>query len=295
MAKKPDLSIIIVNYKTKALLKQCLDSIFNYEIIVVDNDSRDGSAEMVEKEFPKVELIKNKENLGFAKGNNQALRRAQSKYILFLNSDTIVPKETIPELLSYLEKHPKIGVVTPRLELRDGKIDLDSHRGFPQPWAAFCYFTGLEKLFPGSKTFGQYHQTWKELNTVHEIDSCCGAFLLTRKKILEKIGGFDESYFFYGEDLDLCFRIKQKDWKIVYYPKVKAIHYKGASSGLRKESRDVSQVDRKTRLKAVQASIEAMEIFYDKFYKNKYPLWVTFFVKLGIQIKKISRHFEYSN
>lgn len=290
--KKFDLSIIIVNYNTKALLKQCLESIFNYKVIVVDNGSGDGSAEMVKKDFSKVKLIVNKKNLGFAKANNQALQQAQSEYVLFLNSDTIVPKETIPKLLSYLEKHPEVGVVTPKLELRSGEIDPDCHRGFPQPWAAFCYFSGLEKLFPKSKFFGQYHQTWKNLNVVHEIDSCCGAFMLARKKILDEVGGFDESYFFYGEDLDLCYRIKQKGWKIIYYPKAKAIHYKGVSSGLRKETRDVSKVDKKTKVKVAKASVEAMEIFYDKFYKNKYPLLITLFVKLGIRLQKAVRLFK---
>lgn len=296
MAKKLDLSIIIVNYNTKVLLRQCLRSLMsNFEIIVVDNGSKDGSPEMVEKEFPKAKLIKNKENLGFANGNNQALRRAQGKYILFLNSDTVVPKKTIASLLSYLDEHPRVGVVTPRLELRNGKVDLDCHRGFPTPWASFCYFTGLEKLFPRSRLFGRYHQTWKDLFTIHEMDACCGAFLLTRKKVLKEVGGFDESYFFYGEDLDLCFRIKQKGWKIVYHPKLSAIHYKGTSSGLREETRDISQVDRETRLKVARASTEAMRIFYNKFYREKYPFWVTSFVLLGIKIKSFSRTLATSN
>lgn len=294
MAKKIELSIIIINYKTKALLRQCLRSLFeqkkevmqNWEIIVVDNHSSDGSVEMVSKKFPQVELIKNKKNLGYAKANNQAIKTSEGKYILFLNSDTIVPNKTIPELLTYLEKNPSIGVVTPKLKLRGGSLDPDCHRGFPTPWAAFCFFSGLEKMLKKRKFFGQYHQTWKNLNKIHEIDACCGAFLLTRKKILEEEGFFDESYFFYGEDLDLCYRIKQKGWKIVYYPRVIAIHYKGASSNLRKESRDVANLNRPVRIKVAKASAQAMEIFYDKFYKNKYPFFVTIFVKLGIKIKR---------
>lgn len=293
--KKVRLSIIIVNYNTKDLLKQCLKSVIGYEIIVVDNASTDGSVEMVEKEFPQVRLVKNKKNLGFAKANNQGLRLVQGEYILFLNSDTVVPKKTIASLLSYLEEHPKVGVVTPRLELRNGKVDLDCHRGFPTPWASFSYFTGLEKLFPRSKIFGQYHQTWKEPETIHEIDACCGAFLLTRKKVLEGVSGFDESYFFYGEDLDLCFRIKQRGWKVVYYPKVKAVHYKGTSSGLRKETRDITQVDRETKLKVTRASTEAMRIFYNKFYREKYPFWLTALILLGIKIKSCLRTLATSN
>ena len=290
--KKIRLSIIIINYNTGALLKQCLESLGHGrwdkgdgEIIMVDNGSTDGSVEWLkqlgvkeknhgqrEKKFPPVHipypisLILNKENLGFAKANNQALKQARGKYILFLNSDTIVPKRTIPELITHLEKNSGVGVVTPKLKLRSGKIDPDCHRGFPTPWAAFCYFTGLEKLIPRSKIFGQYHQTGKDLNAIHEIDACCGAFLLTRKKILEKVGGFDESYFFYGEDLDFCFRIKQKGWKVIYYPKVSVIHYKGASSNLRKESKDIAKTSRSVRIKVAGASAQAMEIFYNKFY-----------------------------
>lgn len=299
MKKKVDLSIIIVNYNTKSLLKQCLDSLLkSSEIIVVDNGSTDGSPQLVNsltRNKKIIKLIANKKNLGYAKANNQALQLARGKYILFLNSDTLVPQKTITTLLNYLEKHPRVGVVTPRLELRSGKVDLDCHRGFPTPWASFCYFTGLEKLFPKSRFFGRYHQTWKKPETIHEIDACCGAFLLARKKVLEEIGGFDESYFFYGEDLDLCFRIKQKGWKIVYHPKLSAIHYKGTSSGLREETRDISQVDRETRLKVARASTEAMRIFYNKFYREKYPFWVTSFVLLGIKIKSFLRTLATSN
>jgi GT2 family glycosyltransferase len=304
VTKKVKLSIIIVNYNTKTLLRQCLDSLMengkpasrqgrwqvaNSEIIVVDNGSTDGSTDMVKKRFPRVKLTKNKKNLGYAKANNQAIEKSKGKYILFLNSDTVVPRETIPKLLVYLENNPSVGVVTPKLKLRGGRLDPDCHRGFPTPWAAFCYFTGLEKIFKKRKLFGQYHQTWKNLNKIHEIDACCGAFLLTRKKILEEVGVFDESYFFYGEDLDLCYRIKQKDWKIIYYPRVMAIHYKGASSNLRKETRGVAQLSRPVRIKIAKASALAMGIFYDKFYKDRYPFLVNLLVKSGIKVKENAR------
>lgn len=293
MAKKLDLSIIIVNYNTRDLLRQCLASLpLGVEIIVVDNGSADGSAAMVRKKFPQVRLIANKKNLGYGQANNQGLKKARGKFILFLNSDTVVPKKVIPVLMKYLKTHPRVGVITPKLILRNGKIDPDCHRGFPTPWAAFCYFLGLESFFPGSKIFGQYHQTWKNLKAVHEIDACCGAFLLTRKKILDEIGGFDEKYFFYGEDLDLCYRIRQlakESWSVVYYPKVEVIHYKGASSGLRPESADIARVDKQTRLKVFRSSGEAMEIFYDKFYKDQYPSWLTWLVKLTIKLQKSVR------
>jgi len=275
-----DLSIIIVSFNTRQLLKQCLQSLpANIEIIVVDNNSTDDSSTMVSKEFPMVKLVKNKKNVGFAKANNQGIKISQGKYVLLLNSDTVVPKQTISELIFYLEKNPQAGVITPRLELKNGQLDPACHRGFPTPLAALTYFLGLEKLFYGSNFFGQYHQTWKNLKTIHEINACSGAFLLTRKKILDQINGFDEKYFFYGEDLDLCYRIRQMGYQIIYYPKVKAIHYKGVSS----------QANKQTRKKSAQAAIEAMEIFYNKFYQDKYPRIITLLVILGIKLKKTLR------
>lgn len=289
MTKKLDLSIIIINYNTQGFLRQCLKSLpVAAEIIVVDNASGDGSALMVQKEFSRVKLIRNQENIGFAKANNQALSLSKGEYILFLNPDTVVPQKTIPGLISYLEKHPQVAVTTPALQLRRGQLDMACHRGFPTPWAAFCYFAGLEKLFPKSRIFAQYHQTWQDLKTTHEIDGCCGAFLLTRRCVLDEVGFFDEQYFFYGEDLDLCYRIKQAGFKIIFYPKVKAIHYKGVSSGLRPESHDISQADQATQQQAKQAAMEAMIIFYDKFYRYRYSRLVTLLVKLGIRLQRIS-------
>lgn len=266
----------------------------DYEIIVVDNASRDGSVEMVKKDFPQVKIIANQSNLGFAKANNQGIKIAQGEYILFLNSDTVVPPGTIETLLAYLKNHPLVGVVTPKLILKNGQIDPDCHRGFPTPWSALSYFLGLEKIFPKSKIFSQYHQGYQNSETIHEIHACCGAFLLTRRKILEKIGGWDEDYFFYGEDLDLCYRIKQLGFKVIYYPQVAATHYKGASSGIRRESRQISGADKKTRLNSVAASINAMEIFYKKFYQDKYPHPLTSLVILMIKIKGLLRKLKHS-
>lgn len=303
--KKPNLSIIIVSYNTKDLLRDCLYSLIrsnqlnhplssNYEVIVIDNASTDNSAGMIKKEFPQVKLIQNRANLGYAKANNQALRQAHGEYILFLNPDTIVSPKSLKPLIDYLKTHPQVGVITPRLELKNGQLDPDCHRGFPTPWAALCSFSGLEKLFPQSKLFSQYHQLYKNLKIPHEIDACCGAFLLTRGKIIKKIGGWDETYFFYGEDLDLCYRVKQAGYKIVYYPLVSSIHYKGASSGIRKETRKMTTADKETRLRAAQASIEAMEIFYKKFYLDKYPRIVTWLIILFIKLKGILRKLKYS-
>lgn len=290
--EKPELSIIILSYNTKDLLEQCLESVYQLpgsEIIVVDNASSDDSPEMVRKKFPRVRLICNKENLGFAGGNNTGLRLATGRYILFLNSDTKVKPEAIPGVMKYLEDNPKVGALTAKTLLPSGKMDSDCHRGFPTPWASITYFLGLEKLFPKSRLFDQYHKFYLNLNENHEIDAGAGAFMLIRREVIDKVGQWDENYFFYGEDLDFFFRIKKSGYLTLFYAQPVLTHYKGASSGLRKESRSIAKNSRQNRIKVAKASVQAMEIFYKKFYKGIYPAWLTFIVLLAIKIKGFFR------
>ena len=292
MAKGIDLSIIILNYNTWELLGDCLRSIsktkkgrYMIETIVVDNASQDKSPEMVEKEFGWVKLIRSKTNLGFAAGNNLAVPHALGRYLLFLNSDTVLPDQIFPEIIDFLDRNKKVGALTVRLVLRSGEMDPDCHRGFPTPWASLTYFVGMEKLFPQSRLFGRYHQFYLPQDEIHEIDCGCGAFLMVRKEVIQQVGSWDEDYFFYGEDIDFCFRIKKGNWQIVYYPQAEVIHYKGASSGLRTETSDITKADRPTRLKAAKASSEAMKIFYNKFYRKQYPRILTSIIIFGIQVK----------
>lgn len=273
-----NLSIIILSYNTKEITERCLNSLINslskssklsYEIIVVDNGSNDGSVKEIEKlklKFKNLFLIKNKKNIGYPRGNNQASRIAQGKYILFLNSDVVVDNVDFNELVSYLDKNGNVGVLTVKVNLPNRRIDPASHRGFPTLWNAFCYFSKLEKVFGRTlflnKFFGGYHLTYLNLNSVHEINSPSGAFYLTRKVILNKIGGFDERFFMYGEDLDLSYRIKKLAYKIIYYPKCSVTHFKYAS-GLAKDK----AVFQKTR----RYFYDAMKVFYKKHYENSYP------------------------
>ena len=290
--ESPSLSVIIVSYNTKDLLFSCLTSIAKavhpkngLEIIVVDNASKDGSGELIANEFPQVVLIKNNENLGFAKANNQGAKKARGKYLLFLNSDTIVKRYSLVKPLKFLKNHPKVGAITIKLNLADGQVDLDNHRGFPTPWASFCHFSGLSGLFPRSTFFNSYHLGQKKLNRIHSIPVAAGSFLMMPQKVFNAIGAWDEAYYFYGEDIDLCYRINAAGYKIIYYPIVTAIHHKGASSGIRKESRSLSKADKKTKIKVAEASVEAMKIFYRKFYTQKYPKAVTWLILSGISIK----------
>lgn len=292
--KKVDLSVIVLNYNTRELVKTCLLSLkkqkgIDFETIVVDNASSDDSREMIIKEFPEVNLVDSKVNLGFAGGNNLGIKEARGKYLLFLNSDTEVLPGGLKEAVNFMDSDRKIGAMTPRILLASGGIDPDCHRGFPTPWASISYFLGLEKLFPQSTLFGQYHKFYLGLDKTHEIDAGVGAFMIVSREIIDKVGVWDDSYFFYGEDLDFFYRIRQAGYKVFYYANPLVIHHKGGSSGLRKESRKVAKAGREVRIKTAKATIKAMEIFYKKFYSKAYPSWLTSFVLLGIRIKGMFR------
>lgn len=294
--KKPVLSIVILSYNTKDLLKNCLESVkkarkngFGVQTIVVDNASTDGSQDMVKKDFPWTDLVLSKKNLGYSGGNNLGLTKVKGEYILFLNSDVEIEPDALVKMMNFIKSDGKIGAITPKVMLYSGGIDPDCHRGFPSPWASLTYFLGLEKIFPKSRIFGKYHMGYQDYNKPHEMDAGFGTFMFVRRKTLRQVGNWDEEYFFYGEDLDLFYRIKQAGWKVMFYPEVLALHHKGASSGLRRESRNVARADRTITLKTAKASIKAWEVFYKKFYKGKYNSLITLIVLTGIRIKGFFR------
>ncbi len=287
------LSIIIISYNTRDFLQKCLASLreniskkIEYEVIVVDNDSKDDSIEMVKKEFPEVILIKNERNLGFAKANNVGLKKAKGDYVLFLNSDTVVPKNTIEYMLNFMDKNANVGASTCKVLLVNGQIDDASHRGFPTPWNAICHFSNLSKIFPKVKLFNGYNLSFMDLNSVHKIDALAGAFMLVRRKAGQDANWWDEDYFFYGEDIDFCYQLRKKGWDVYYVPDVSILHYKGVSGGIKKISSGITTADKKTRQLVTNARFEAMKIFYKKNYEDKYPKFLTKLVMLGISLKK---------
>lgn len=268
------LSIVILNYNTEVLLRQCLKSLprhDDYQMVVADNASTDGSVAMVEKEFPWVEVIKNKTNCGYTRGNNAAKEVARGELVLFLNSDTEVYPGTLERMVKFMDENPDVGISTCLTILPNGQLYYACHRGLPTPWNSLSYFTGLAKLFPKSQFFAGYTASYLPIDQIHEIDACSGTFLLTRKAILDKIGWFDEDYYSYGEDLEMCYRVKHLGYKIMFVPDVKIMHHWGASSGLKSTSRTVSQTDPANRAKWNAARYQAMRIFYDKHYRNRYP------------------------
>lgn len=287
-----ELSIIILSYNTRDLLKNCLDSIYkntkgvSFEIIVSDNASTDGSVEMIKKFFKKVVLVENKKNLGFSKGNNAARIAAKGKYILFLNSDTIVEKDSIKKSLDFLKSDKSFGAVTCRVKLINGEDDKDTRRSFPTPWVSLTHLSQIDRLFPTSVTFAKYWYGYLPVEETHEIDSLQGAFCLTTKEILDKINWFDEDYFLDGEDIDLCFKIHELGFKIMYYPKVNIIHLKGASKG---KNKNIEKITLRERIKFATTGVTSMEIFYKKRMWNKYPFLLNIVILLAIRFMKLMR------
>lgn len=286
-----DISIITLNFNTPQLTEALLASLsrvreraeIDFEVLVVNLTPEDGLHQIVREKYPWVKEI-TAENRGFAANNNVAIPHTSGRYLLFLNSDTEVPLGTLKEMVRLMDADKKIGAATCYVELASGGMDVDCHRGFPTPWASFCHFSRLEKIFPRSKIFGQYHQTWKDFKKTHEIDACCGAFMMVRREVVDEVGAWDEQFFFYGEDLDWCYRIREAGYRIIYHPKVRIIHHKGATSGIRKESKEVSRATRETRRKVAKASTDAMRIFYEKHYRQKYPFFIRWLVLGGVKL-----------
>lgn len=287
-------SIIIVNYNADKFIKDCLESIkksdmkaSSYEIIIVDNNSSSSSQNNLKGIADgKAKLIINEENVGFAKANNQAIRLSHAKYILLLNPDTVISSNTLSVMSDFMDKNPDVGVSTCKVELQNGQLDDACHRGFPTPWNAVCHFMGISKLFPASQTFNGYHLGYSNLDKIHSIDSCVGAFMVIRKEIGEKIGWFDEKYFWYGEDLDFCYQVKKLGSAVMYVPHTKILHYKGVSSGIKRHSKDISGATNETKLIALKSRFDVMKIFYEKNYTGKYPHVITKAVLAGIELKK---------
>ena len=269
-----DLSVVIVNYQTFELTKNTVNSILEYdypfsvEIFVVDNASSDDSFKRLQEYFnDKVKFIASKENNGFATGNNQALRQAEGKYQLLLNSDTIVWQNTLEDIYSYMEKHPDVGACGCQVLLENGELDKACKRSFPNVKNSFF------RLFhiPTKSSDDNYNLTGLSDDGVYEIDCLTGAFMFIRKEALDKVGFLDETFFMYGEDIDLCYRIKQGGWKIIYYGKSKITHLKGASS-------------RKQKSKLIYEFYRAMYIYYKKHHADESLFIVNWVVYLGIAL-----------
>ena len=272
------LSIIIVNYNVEYFLEQCLHSVraalknLEAEVFVVDNNSVDGSVEMVRKKFPEVKLIANKENLGFSKANNQAIRHSKGKYVLLLNPDTVVEADSFSKCLSFMDSQSEAGGLG--IKMLDGKGNFlpESKRGLPTPMVAFYKIFGLAALFPKSKRFGKYHLGFLDKEQTNEIEILSGAYMLMRKEALDKVGLLDEDFFMYGEDIDLSYRIIKGGWKNYYFPEARIIHYKGEST-------------KKSSVNFVFVFYNAMIIFARKHFSQQNAKMFSFLINIAIYIR----------
>ena len=272
------LSVIIVNYNVEYFLEQCLNSVrramkgIEGEVYVVDNDSVDGSLKMLAAKFPEVKVIANKENVGFSRANNQAIRESTGEYVLLLNPDTVVEDDTFTKTIAFMDSHPDAGGLG--VKMLDGKGNFlpESKRGLPTPETAFYKMAGLAKLFPRSKRFAHYYMGHLPEDETNEVEILAGAFMLMRRAALDKVGLLDETFFMYGEDIDMSYRITQGGYKNYYFPETRIIHYKGEST-------------KKTSVNYVFVFYKAMEIFANKHFGGKKASLFSFLINIAIYIK----------
>lgn len=277
------LSVIIVSYNVKYYLEQCLDSVVrsscgvNTEVIVVDNNSSDGTVEYLTPRFRDVLFIQNKDNCGFAKANNQAIRISKGEYVLLLNPDTIIGEDVLPSCINFMDNNPLAGAMGVRMLRTDGTFALESRRGIPTPFTSFCKMTGLCNKFPKSRTFGRYYMQYLDENLPNQIEVISGACMFIRRTTLAKSGLLDEDYFMYGEDIDLSYKMLMTGQNNYYLP-VSILHYKGESTN-------------KTSFRYVTTFYNAMLIFFEKHYGH-YNFFVTLPIKLAIYMKGVVSFFK---
>ncbi len=272
------LSVIIVNYNVKYFLEQALLSVqkasvgLDIEVWVVDNNSVDGSVEMVKAKFPSVNVIANEGNVGFSTANNQAIKASNSKYVLLLNPDTVVQEDSIVKCLDYMDKHPEFGGMGVRMIDGKGRFLPESKRGLPTPLVAFYKMTGLASLFSKSRKFGKYHLRYLDEFENHEVEVLSGAYMLMRVSCLDEVGLLDEDYFMYGEDIDLSYRILKGGYKNVYFSETTIIHYKGEST-------------KKRSANYVKVFYNAMVLFAQKHYSQRMAGWFSLLIKFAIYVR----------
>lgn len=273
----PELSVIIVSYKVRYYIEQCICSVFRSfpeaQVIVVDNNSSDGSVEFLTDRFPGVQVIANPENSGFGKANNMALDIATGRYVLFLNPDTVVAERTLPACVEFLDSHPEAGCVGVRMQYGDGRFARESRRSLPTPKVSFWHMTGMGRIFPHSRRFARYHLTYMDQDSPCRIEVASGAFMMVRHDVLARTGGFDEAFFMYGEDIDLSYRILNEGYENWYLP-VPIIHYKGESTN-------------KTSYRYAKVFYDAMQIFFDKHF-HYYSRFFSGVVRLVLAVRKIA-------
>ena len=288
MNPEPCVSVIVVTYESRDFISACLESIYRTgsgwiaECWVVDNASRDGTANLVRDEFPQARVIANRENAGFGRAVNAAARQADGEFLLVLNPDTVVEPGAVAELVAFLRHRPQAGICGPKVTGPDGGFRHDCRRGFPTPMNAFGYFSGLDRVFPYSRRLGGYHRRWLSADLEVTTDCVSGSCLLLRRSAFQSVGGFDEDYFLFGEDIDLCWKLRQAGHEIWFVPAARVIHAKGASMRLAPAT-------------ARREFYRSMRLFVDKRLGPRYPRVILSLVKMGVRMaERLSGRCRYS-
>jgi N-acetylglucosaminyl-diphospho-decaprenol L-rhamnosyltransferase len=275
-----DLGIIIVNWNTCDYLRSCLQTVYasqediSYRVVVVDNGSTDGSAEMVAEEFPQAVLLDGHGNVGYPAGNNLGLRAlgypdgpGAPRYALLLNPDTELPPDALARMVAFMDSHPEAGIAGPKLVLHDGSLDLACRRSIPAPDIAIFHVLKLDSLFPKSRLFARYNLTFLDEDETVEVGSVVGAFMMVRRDAIAGVGLMDERFFMYGEDLDWAKRMGEAGWRVYYYPEVRVLHVKRAAS----------RQSKRAQFEFVRASL----LFYNKHYRGQTPWLLHLIILLG--------------
>ncbi len=278
------LSVVIVNYNVKYYVEQCLTSLFRAldgieaEVFVVDNHSRDGSVEYLSRRYPRVKIIASRHNLGFARANNVAIRQSEGEYVLLLNPDTFVAEDTISEVIRFMEQYPNAGAAGVRMLTATGADAMESRRGLPSPMTAFYKMCGLCARFPKNQRFGRYYMSWLSWSEAARVEVLSGAFCMLRRSALERVGLLDETFFMYGEDIDLSYRMLKGGYENWYVP-VRILHYKGEST-------------KKSSFRYIHVFYEAMLIFFRKHYGHlsfllSIPITMAIYAKASVALVKM--------
>lgn len=235
--QSPDVTVCIVTYKARDLLRDCLVSLYentklSFETIVVDNGSNDGVGELLQQDFPEITFIQNAGNEGYTKPMNQALQLGKGRYLLQLNPDTLILPESLERMVNFMDDNPEVGICGPKVLNRDRSLQKPCRRGEPTPWAVISYFSGLAGLFPNSPFFGRYLVSYIDENLTHPVDGVSGSCMLIRKQLTDQIGFLDEAFFAYQEDADFCRRARQANWQVYYLPEAQIIHYGGMGGSM---------------------------------------------------------------
>jgi GT2 family glycosyltransferase len=273
-----DLSVIIVSFNSAGDLPACFEAMsrstngVDYEVIVVDNASADGAVQLIEERFPHVRVVANRENTGFARAANMGAAGSRGRHLILLNPDTELQDGALERCVAYLDQHPDVGIVTARVNNPDGTLQRACRRSIPTPKVAFFRLSGLSKIWKSHPAAGAYNVAWADPDETMEVEAVSGSFMMVRREAWEKVGGMDERYFLYGEDLDICLEVSRAGYRIVYYPEAVVVHHKGKSS-------------RQARRRANREFHRAMNLFHRKHFADNTPGLLNLLILGGISLR----------